>query len=85
MADITFDALAVFIGKDNFTGWTVVNQSLVSVSETFFKKLQENPLCPFVVVFLGCINNTIPVKGEIGEVYVKTAGDEYLVDPELYK
>ena len=64
MADITFAALAVFIGKDNFTGWTVVNQSLVPVSETFFKKLQENPLCPFVVVFLSCINNTIPVKGE---------------------
>lgn len=33
----------------------------------------------------GDFDITIPVKGEIGEVYVKTAGDEYLVDPELYK
>ena len=64
VADITFAALAVFVGKDNLTGWTVVNQSLVTVSKTIFEKLQENPLCPFVVVFLCCINDTIPVKGE---------------------
>ena len=64
MTDITFTALAVLIGKDYFTVRAVVNQCSVSEYKTFFEHFQENPLCPFVVVFICCIDHTVPVKRE---------------------
>ena len=64
VADITFTALAVFIGKDYFTVRAVVNQCSVSEYKTFLKHFEEDPLCPFVVVLICCIDHTVPVKGK---------------------
>ena len=64
MADITFAALAVLIGKDYLTVWTVVYQCSVTEYQTFFEHFQEDPLCPFVVILVCSVNHTVPVKGE---------------------
>ena len=34
------------------------------VSKTVFVHLQENPLCPFVVVFVCCVDFSVPVVAE---------------------
>ena len=42
----------------------VVYQSSVPEYETFLKHFQEDPLGPFVIVFVCCIDHTIPIKRE---------------------
>ena len=62
VADIAFAALAVFIRKNNLTMRAVVYKSSVSEYKTLLKHLEEDPLCPFVVIFICCIDHTVPVK-----------------------
>ena len=62
VTDITFTALAVFVGKYNFTMRAVIYKCSVSEYKTFFEHFEENPLCPFIIVFICCIDHTVPVK-----------------------
>ena len=64
VADVTFSTLAVLIGKNNFAGWTVVYQCLITEYQSVLKHFQENPLCPFVEILLCSVDHTAPVKGE---------------------
>ena len=64
VTDITFTALAVFIGKYNLTVRAIVYESSVSEYKTFFEHFEEDPLCPFVVIFVSSIDDTVPVKRE---------------------
>ena len=62
VTDITFTALAVFIGKYNLTVRAIVYESSVSEYKTFFEHFEEDPLCPFVVILICSIDDTVPVK-----------------------
>ena len=62
MTNVAFTTLTVFVGKNNFTMWTVIYKSSVSEYKTFLKHFEEDPLCPFVVVLICCIDHTVPVK-----------------------
>ena len=64
MTDITFSALAVFIGKNHLAVRTVIYQSSVTENKILLKHFQEDPLCPFIKIFIGCVDHTIPVKRE---------------------
>ena len=62
VADVTFATLAVLVGKNNFTMRAVIYKCSVSEYKTFFEHFEENPLCPFIIVFICCIDHTVPVK-----------------------
>ena len=64
VADIAFTALRVFIGKNDLTVRAIVYESGCAEHKTFVKHFAEDPLCPFVVVFVRGIDNTGPIKGK---------------------
>ena len=64
MADVALAALAVLVGENNFAVRAIVDQSLVSEDKAMIKELEEDPLGPLVIVILGRIYRSGPVKGE---------------------
>ena len=64
MADIALTALRVLVGKNYLTVGAVVNESGVAVCKTVLEKLKEYVLSPSVILFVGCIDGSRPVKGE---------------------
>lgn len=50
-----------FIRKSCFTAWTIVNWKILLIGKSFFEKLEKNPLCPLIILWIGCIYHTIPI------------------------
>ena len=64
MADVTFSALAVLVGKDDLTGRAVVYERLIPEYQTLLKHFQENPLRPLIKVRISRVDHAAPVKGK---------------------
>ena len=62
VADIAFSTLAVLVGQNDLAGRAVIDECLISVGQTMVKKLQEDPLCPLVIVFIRRVDHAAPVK-----------------------
>ena len=60
LTDAVYD---LFICQTTFTGGTPVNGHLCLVGKTCLKKLEKDPLCPFVIRRICCVYLTLPVKG----------------------
>ena len=61
-ATFTNAANNLFVCKTNFTACAPVDRHFLFICKTFFKQLKENPLCPFIVVRVGCVYFSCPVK-----------------------
>ena len=52
----------LFVGKDDLTAGTPVNVHFLFVSKTMLVQLEEDPLSPFIIIRVGGIDLTVPVK-----------------------
>ena len=62
VADITFAALRVLVGEYDLTRRTVIDEGLVAERKPVLEHLEEDPLRPFIVVNICCINHAVPVE-----------------------
>ena len=62
MADIAFSTLAVLVGQDDLAGRAVIDERLISVRQPMVEELQEDPLCPFIIIFIRRVDHAAPVK-----------------------
>ena len=49
------------IGKPCFARWTIIDRQILLICQPFFKKLQKNPLRPFVVFWISRIHHSFPI------------------------
>jgi hypothetical protein len=64
VTDIAFTALRVFVGKNDLTVRAIVYECFFTEYESLIEHLAEDPLCPFIVIFVGGVDDTVPVKGK---------------------
>ena len=62
VADVTLSALGILVGQNHLTAGAVVDQGLVPESQSLFEHLEEDPLCPLVVLLIGGIDHSRPVE-----------------------
>ena len=60
-APFAFPVDNLFVSQNRTKGRTPVNGYFGNIGQSFFIKLQENPLRPFVIFRIGCIHLAVPI------------------------
>ena len=58
-----FAVFDLFVGENGLVFWAPPLVGFFLIGETFFVKLEETPLSPFVVIWVGSVNFAVPIDG----------------------
>ena len=64
VTSVTNAALTVFIRKNGFAIWAIIDNAFLLVCFSIFKKFQKNPLRPLVIIFVTCAKCSVVIKGK---------------------